>query len=171
MIATEAETLGEVRVFCHQAHAIHRVVRQTVEGITQEESLIQPQPQGNCLNWIMGHLVYVYDQILPLLGQEPVLGVEALKRYERGTEPLKNAAEALDLARLMAAWDEAGKRVEAGLTSLTPEILAQPAPWSPTKNPEETVGSLLSIILFHQGYHAGQIALLSRMAGKQRVLG
>lgn len=36
-------------------------VRLNVDGLTQEESLIQPRPGGNCL-----------DDMLPMLGQDPV---------------------------------------------------------------------------------------------------
>lgn len=167
---TAVETTGEVRVLRHQMGATHWVVKQNVDGLTQEESLIQPQPGGNCLNWNVGHLLYVYDQILPMLGQTPVLGVDTLKRYGRGTAQLENAAEALDLDQLMTAWDEAVQRVEAGLESLTPEILDRPAPFSPTNNPEETVRTLLSKVQFHQAYHAGQTGLLRRMAGKEGAM-
>ncbi len=79
MTTTAAETSGEVRVLRHQVRAIHWVVKQNVDGLTQEESLIQPQPGGNCLNWNVGHLLCVYDQILPMLGQTPVLGVDTLQ--------------------------------------------------------------------------------------------
>ena len=172
MIATAAETLGEVRVLRHQLRAIHRVVKLNVDGLTQEESLIQPQPAGNCLNWVVGHLLCVYDLVLPMVGQAqaPVLGVDTLKRYGRGTPHIQNPAEALDLARLMTAWDEATQRMEAGLESLTPEVLDQPAPFSPTNNPKETVFSLLSGVFFHQAYHGGQTGLLRRMAGKEGAL-
>jgi len=171
MTITATETLGEVRVLRHQVRAIHWVVQQNADGLTQENSLIQPEPAGNCLNWNVGHLLHVYDQILPMLGQTSVLGVDTLQRYGRGTAPLQNAAEALDLARLMTAWDEAAQRMEAGLETLTAEALDQSAPWSPTNNPEETVGSLLSIVFFHQAYHTGQTGLLRRMAGKEGAMG
>jgi uncharacterized damage-inducible protein DinB len=170
MSITATETLEEVRVLRHQARAIHWVVRLNVDGLKEEDSLIQPQPGGNCLNWVVGHLLNVYDLALPMLGQTPVLGTETLKRYGRGTAQLQNASEALDLGRLMTAWDEAAKRVEAGLESLTPEVLDRQAPWSPSNNPEETVRSLLSTVLFHQAYHAGQTGLLRRMAGKEGAM-
>lgn len=170
MIATDTEVLGETRVLRLQARATHRVVQRNVDGLTQDESLIQPQPGGNCLNWVVGHLLCIYDLVLPMLGQTPVLGVDTLKRYGRGTAQLGNAAEALNLARLMAAWDEAANRIDAGLEALTPEVLDQPATWSPTNDPKETVRSLLSAISFHQAYHAGQTGLLRRIAGKEGAL-
>ncbi|HEX4020233.1 MAG TPA: DinB family protein [Acidobacteriaceae bacterium] len=170
MNTTAAEALGEVRVYGLQVRAIHAVVKRNVDELTEEESLIQPQPGGNCLNWVVGHLLYVYDQTLPMLGQTPVLGVDTLKRYGRGTAQIENAAEALNFALLMAAWDEATQRMEAGVESLSPEVLDQPAPWSPTNNSEETVRSLLSTILFHQAYHVGQTGLLRRIAGKEGAI-
>lgn len=170
MSTTATEILGEVRVFHQQLGAIQWCVQRNVEGLTQQDSLIQPKAGGNCLNWVVGHLLLVHDKTLFLLGQTPVLGEEILKRYERGSAQLENATEALDLARLMTAWEEAGKRIEAGLETLTPEILDRPAPWSPINDPEETVRSLLCKLFFHQAYHAGQTGLLRRMAGKEGAI-
>ena len=48
------------------------VVRLNLEGISHEQSLIQPQPAGNCSNWVVGHLVTIYNKVLPLLEQTPV---------------------------------------------------------------------------------------------------
>ncbi len=170
MTTVATETAGEARVLRHQTLAIHWAVRRNVDSLTQKESLIQPQPGGNCLNWVVGHLVYVYDKLLPILGQEPVLGLDRLKRYGRGTAELQNSAEAMDMQEIVAAWDEATKRVEAGLETLTAEALDKPAPFSPNNDPQETVRSLLSKLFFHQAYHAGQTGLLRRIAGKKGAI-
>ncbi len=162
---------GEMEILREQARVIHRVLRMNVDGLTQEDSLIQPQPGGNCLNWVVGHLVRTYNNlILPLLGEEPVLGKDVLKRYDRGSTELHEASEALPLEELLAAWDETTNRVVAGLATMTPEALDAPAPFSPRKNPDETVRSLLTIVMFHQGYHCGQTGLLRRMAGKEGAI-
>lgn len=137
------------------------------EGLTQEDSLVQPQPGGNCMNWVVGHLVWVNNQILPLTGQQPVNGADALKQYERGSQALKDPAAAMPLSELLGAWDEQCSRLDAGLAALPLERLEQPAPFSPRKNPEETVGSLLTILLFHQAYHSGQTGLLRRLVGRE----
>ncbi len=60
-----AEQVGETQVYRQLARTIHGVVRRCVDGFSQEESLIQPQPEGNCLNWVVGHLLHVYDKVLP----------------------------------------------------------------------------------------------------------
>lgn len=170
MTRAAPQTLSEVEVFRHQVRTVRDVVRLNLDGLTHEESLIQPRPAGNCLNWVLGHLLCVYTDTLPMLGQEPVMKEGALKRYARGTPPLRDPAEALDFRRLMAAWDQTTERIDAGLASLTPEVLDRPAPYSPGNDPDETVRSLLTLTCFHQAYHAGQTALLRRIAGKEGAI-
>lgn len=159
--------IGEVSVLREQAQTISRVLRGNTEGLTQEDCLVQPQPGGNCLNWVVGHLLETWDMVLPLVGQEPVVGREALARYKRGSEALRDSGQALPLADLLAACDEAARRMDEGLATLTLENLDALAPFSPRKKPDETVRSLLSLVMFHQAYHAGQTGLLRRIAGKE----
>lgn len=167
MTTAAASTLNEIVVFRHQAGMTRSVVQANTAGITQEESLIQPSPGGNCQNWVVGHLACIYNKMLPLLGQDQLAETEALKRYDRGAPPLKDAAEALELRDLMAAFETATERIDAGLAGLSPEALDQKIPDSPSGNPNETVRSLLSTIFFHQAYHAGQTGILRRLAGKE----
>lgn len=162
---------NEIQVLRHQARVTRRVVQLNVDSISHEESLIQPQPAGNCLNWVVGHLVCVYQLVFPLLGQESVIGEARLKPYVRHAAPLTNSAEALPLQELLAAFDKASERVDDGLANLAPNRLDDPAPFSPTNNPKETVRSLLASISFHQAYHAGQTGLLRRIAGKPGAIG
>jgi uncharacterized damage-inducible protein DinB len=118
----------------------------------------------------VGHLACIYDKVLPLLGQEPVMEAEALKRYDRGAPPIRDAAEALELRDLLTAFDKATERVDAGLAGISPEVLDRKAPESPSGNPNETVRSLLSTVFFHQAYHAGQTGILRRIAGKEGAI-
>ncbi len=43
-------------------------------------------------------------------------------------------------------------------------------PDGPTGNPEETVGSLLAVVMFHQAYHSGQLGILRRIAGESGAI-
>lgn len=165
-----AAPLHEVAVFRQQARTTHQVVRRNVDGLTHEESLVQPDPGGNCLNWVVGHLVWASNGACRVLGQEPALDESSAKRYERGGAPVLEAADAIDLGRLLAAWDAGADRIDAGLGTLTPEVLDRPAPGSPTGNPNETIRSLLGTMMFHQAYHAGQTALLRRIAGHEGAI-
>jgi uncharacterized damage-inducible protein DinB len=163
-------SVREIQMLRQQAGMAHQVVRLNLEGVTQRESLIQPQPAGNCLNWVVGHLLAIYHHVLPLLHQDPVMAPASLKRYDRGSPPLRDPAEALELTELLTAWDECSRRIDAGLASLAPASLSAPAPMSPSNDPNETIGSLLSTVAWHQAYHAGQTGVLRRMAGKEGAI-
>ena len=56
-VKTRAETVSEIELFRHSARTVHKVVQLNVDGLTQSDSLIQPSPAGNCLNWVAGHLL------------------------------------------------------------------------------------------------------------------
>lgn len=157
-------------VMREQMRTIHRILLLNCNGITQEESLIQPQPGGNCLNWNVGHLVWANENTLAVLGAAPVLRKESLQRYARGSEALRNPAEALPLEELLTAWDEQCARIDSALAALNADRLSEPAPYSPRKDPNETIGSLLSILIFHQASHTGQTSLLRRIAGKDGAI-
>jgi len=165
-MSTVVSTLNEVEVFRNNAYVTDKALKVNLAGLTQADSLVQPSPGGNCLNWVVGHLLCVYNNVLLMLGQEQVVAPERLKRYDRGTSPIQNSAEALELSELLSAWEKALPRIDTGLAALTQERLDEKAPISPTNNPDETVRSLLAVVGFHQAYHVGQLGILRRIAGK-----
>jgi uncharacterized damage-inducible protein DinB len=169
-MARTSTSVAEIELWRLQARMARDVVNANTHGLTHEDSLVEPRPGGNRLNWVLGHLLSVYDGFLPLLKQEPVIGAPTLQRFARGTPPLENPAEAIDLGKLLAAWNQASERVDAGLASLDPEILDRPVPNSPSGNPDETVRSLITTVMFHQAYHAGQTGVLRRIAGREGAI-
>jgi hypothetical protein len=170
MSAVAEAAVGEIESLRHFARLSDWVVRANLDDVTHAESLVQPQPAGNCLNFVLGHLVATYNNALPLVGQEPVMDRAALERYQRGAPPLTDPADAMDLGELTAAWATAADRMDAGLAGLTPEVMEQKAPFSPSDNPNETVRSLITTVLFHQAYHVGQTGVLRRVAGHEGAI-
>jgi uncharacterized damage-inducible protein DinB len=170
MPRTGTATAAEIDLWRLQARMARDVVNANTHGLTHEESLVEPQPGGNRLNWVLGHLLSVYDGFLPLLKQEPVIGGAALRRFARGAPPLKDPGEAIDFGKLLAAWNQASERVDAGLAGLDPDILDRRAPDSPSGNPDETIRSLITTVMFHQAYHAGQTGVLRRIAGREGAI-
>lgn len=165
MATGSLQKVNDVAVLRFQNQLTQQVVNRNVEGVTHEESLMRPQPAGNSMNWVLGHLVCVYNNVLPGLGQAPVMLSDRLKRYERGSEPITKEA-ALEFNALREAFDEAVARFDAGLATLTEEAMDAKAPFSPSNNPEETMRSLIGTVIFHQTYHAGQTGILRRVIGK-----
>jgi hypothetical protein len=169
-VSPRTSGVREVERLRQQARMAHLVVRLNVEGLTHEDSLSQSRGGGNCLNWVVGHLLAIYHHALPMLRQAPVMSAEVLARYDRGSPPIVDAADACQLPELMTAWDECSRRIDAGLAALDPETLEMPAPFSPGGDPTETIGSLLTTISWHQAYHVGQTGLLRRAAGRDGAL-
>jgi uncharacterized damage-inducible protein DinB len=156
MTTTAPATTSEIDLWRQQTRITRDVVGANVAGLTHED-------------WVLGHLLTVYNGVLPLMKQEPVMREGALKHYVRGAPPIRDGAEALNFQELLSAWSQAVERVDTGLAGLSPDVLNRPVA-SPTGNPDETVRSLLTTIMFHQAYHAGQTAVLRRIAGKEGAI-
>jgi hypothetical protein len=166
MTETATATLPDVEVLRTTAQMADFCVKINTKGVSHEESMKQPPEGANCLNWVVGHLVCVYNNTLPLVGQKAVGDKASLQRYDRGSKSLVDPAEAIEFDELLTLWTEATRRIDEGLQRLTPPQLESPAPFSPTNNPKETVRTLLTTLLFHQAYHSGQTGLSRRLVGK-----
>lgn len=143
------------------------VLERNLAGINNEESLRRPQPNGNTLNWIVGHVVRTRNQAMGLLGEKPLFDDSEFAAYGAGgTE----ATGALSLDELKRRFDALGPALVRALGKTTAEGLSTAAPFSPTGNSNETLGTLLASIAFHEAYHLGQTGLSRRLLGKPGAL-
>jgi len=164
--AIAADVHPYVQPLLVQIGAHHFAFHRNVDGVTHEESLRSPTPGGNCLNWVVGHLVLARNGWLStVLGAEPVLDAATMQQYRRGSDPLVDGTLAMPLERMVEAFDAAQPRLLAAMAALTPERMAQKAPFSPGNDPAETIGSLVTKLCFHEGYHVGQTGFLRRLLG------
>jgi len=148
----------------------HYVLKKNTDGVSHEQSLHRPQPGGNCLNWVVGHIVASRNGFLEALGEEPVWAEEQAKPYRRGGKPMTDGSEAHELESLLKDLDASQERLMNGLKRLDPERLDDPAPFSPVNNENETLGSLFAGLTFHESYHAGQTGLLRRVMGLEGAI-
>jgi hypothetical protein len=145
-----------------QVHYNLGALKMNLEGLTHEESLVQPQPAGNCLNWIVGHILANRAGILGLLGQGPVWNEDETQPYQRGSEPLTDPALAKHLDELVAMLETAQDSILAGLSEISEEALQAPAP---SGREGETVETGLAALVFHEAYHVGETGILRRLLG------
>jgi uncharacterized damage-inducible protein DinB len=141
-----------------------------LKDLNNDESLRQPSPGGNCINWVAGHVVASRAQILQVLGQELPFEINKYDRYGRGSQPVTKAKGTIPLSEMLADFAATRDGLAAGLAALTRERLAEKAPFSPANNENETVGSLLAGLAFHESYHVGQLGVLRRLAEKDGAL-
>lgn len=141
-----------------------------LDGVTDEEALVGPNEAGNCTNWIVGHLLQARAGLLDMLGAEMPFARDKYKRYERGSGSMDGPEDTIPLSEMTGDLAATAEPLEAALDGLTEEFLAREAPFKPTGKEDETMGSLLAALAFHEAYHAGQLGLLRRIGGRDGAI-
>ena len=140
-----------------------RIIRLQTEGITHQESLIQPPFRGNCLNWVLGHIVENRNNILEVMGLEKIWGNEKCDLYKRGSNPINPDSECINFENLMGD-------LEISLESLLPHLQSLPIEFFNLENKPENIRNTrldkLIFFLWHETYHTGQLELLRQLTGK-----
>lgn len=95
------------------------VVKENTKELTHEDSLILPHPGGNCLNWVMGHIVASRNLILNLVGKQPIWSEEETKPYTRGSEPLAKGDDARQFNSILADFAKSQEQIMSALSNLT----------------------------------------------------
>ncbi len=139
------------------------IIRMQTEGLTHEDSLLQPPFRGNCLNWVLGHITLNRNRVLEALGEEPVLSAEETVLYETGSEPLTGEEDGvLTLVMLLAALERAQENIATALGKIPVEELASEIK---VGDRSMTLGQRLFGLYFHETYHTGQTEILRQLAG------
>ncbi len=139
------------------------LIQRQCDGLEHEDSLRQPAFRGNCLNWVLGHILVSRDRVIRLLGEQPTLSAEEKDHYETNSDPItRDDEEILGLTDLLARLQTAQERISAGLQRATPDDLSKAID---AENPAVTVGKKIFGLYFHDTYHTGQTELLRQLAG------
>jgi uncharacterized damage-inducible protein DinB len=137
-------------------------MKRNLEGLTEEASLKQPSPEGNCANWVLAHLLWVQNSIMGLVNESPAWDNDDLERTRH--DPVTCAEEAFDWETMVTKLSESEPRFMAALDALDDDALDDEG-FTDVFGRDTTRGGLLGLLAFHQNYHAGQVALSRRMAG------
>ena len=148
----------------------YAAINRNLEDLSNDDSLLRPQPSGNSLNWVLGHIVVSRGTALKLVGNRPVLEGDQAKPYQRGGHP-DGTERYLDLATLRGMLSDAQQELIPALSLMTEQQLAHDVPPELNKPPlTGSIGNALARLHFHESYHAGQIGLLRRIAGKEGAI-
>jgi uncharacterized damage-inducible protein DinB len=139
------------------------IIKAQTEGLSHADSLIQLPFRGNCLNWVLGHIVGNRDGILQYLGEQPTLSETQMTRYGYGSEPVVGEEEGIvEMAPLLAALESAQEVIAARLSALTEDDLAAEVE---SFLGTTTLAQLLFFLYWHESYHVGQTEQLRQLAG------
>lgn len=146
--------------YIYRLQVDQRVIRRQLDGLQESDLFLQPQPRGNCANWVLGHIVQNRQELLRTLGLE-VFWTEAQEAiYKFGSEPITSQdCPHLPLERLLNDMVRSEDMIVTRLQSITDEEL------DVLDEDETSLGKTINFQIWHEGYHVGQFEVLRQLSG------
>jgi hypothetical protein len=146
------------------AYNVELINKQTA-GMTHEESLLQLPFKGNCLNWVLGHIISSRTLTLQKVAEQPVWTETQRAPYRHGSANILGDGQGvLRLDHLVSDLNLAQERLVRGLSRLNYDDMCRPSGYR-----DNTVGDTLAYFQFHEAHHVGQVLYLAQLAGKKGV--
>ncbi|MBN2502200.1 MAG: hypothetical protein JXB38_15560 [Anaerolineales bacterium] len=142
-----------------------RVIQMQADGLTHADSLLQLPFRGNCLNWVIGHILADRDEIFTLLlGEQGLLSKAQYTRYKSDSEPITlDSADVIGLEELLALLAKSQQVLAEKIGGLS---LEEAESVIEVKGREKPLDEWLFGFYFHETYHTGQTEILRQLAGK-----
>jgi len=135
-----------------------------LEGITHEDSLVEPRPAGNPLNWVLGHIMATRNRLLPMIGATALWPPEHSFLYSGRDEAQWTVAKAFQLDLIKIDLARSQQLIMSQLDHMSAATLN-----GPTES-GQPLADVIGFFHFHESYHGGQIALLRRLAGREGMI-
>jgi uncharacterized damage-inducible protein DinB len=142
--------------------ATNFVVRRQTAGLTHADSLVQPPFRGNCLNWVLGHILISRDNLLETLEAEPIQSAAARQLYQTNSEAITSDEQAMQLDQLLQEFDRSKQALADALAQKKADELSAIVDQDRNQSLEDRVRGFH----WHETYHVGQLELLRQLAGK-----
>ena len=136
----------------------YTMVKQQIDGLEHLESVHQSPFGGNCINWIVGHLVVARCNFLMMLDTPSIWDMTICRRFIPGSNPVTGLEDALPFETLTAGLDRTQEQLMTALGGVSAEKLQ-------VVNEDKTIGEHLAFYNAHEAFHAGELASLRRMIG------
>ena len=139
---------------------------QLVEGLSDEALNAIPEGFNNNIIWNLAHLVAVEQGVCYVRsGLEPVLPMDFIKAYTRGTRP-ESAVAAEGIAEIKALLLASPARLDADLTA--GRFSGYKAWTTPYGVALDTIEDALQFLQFHEGMHCGYIMAMKRVVAVEQ---
>jgi hypothetical protein len=139
----------------------HWLIGVLTEGLTHDDSLVQPPYEGNCLNWVLGHILSGRHTAMKLVGAVPVWRQEEIDIYKTGSPPITSSDQAVPLEKLVSDLDQSQVTIAAALGKKSEAELLEEAE---TDRGIKPITQHLAELHWHETYHVGQLELLRDFA-------
>ncbi|NLG50098.1 MAG: DinB family protein [Chloroflexi bacterium] len=139
-----------------------QMIKSQTDGLTHADSVLQPPIQGNCLNWVLGHILDTRNGIVQQLGQPALISEAQAKRYGYGSEPVcADGDDILKLEQILALLEQSQQMIDAALANITQEELDRQVQ---TYMGPKPLKFYLNLYYRHETYHLGQTEILRELA-------
>lgn len=144
---------------------INDFMKQQTAGLTHADALIQPQPSGNCMNWVLGHMLANQVLLVKLLDAEVPFDEAELDHYAYGSEPITcDGPGVLPLERLLEYHERIYQAIMARLNEMTEADFDREIPQEDGRS--FPLHWCVFFRQFHLTYHLGQLEQLRQLAGR-----
>jgi hypothetical protein len=134
----------------------HLVFRENAAGLTHDESLRTPDTGGNCLNWVLGHVLATRHPILKVLKRDGFWPDPTVDLYKRGSQTLSGEGPGVvRWERMVEEFQLSHDRIVEALEASTAHDLAQPGGRGPGGVALD-VAHRVAFLQFHEAYHIGR---------------
>jgi hypothetical protein len=141
-----------------QAYATNTwLIGRLIEGLSQDDSLLQPPFPANCVNWILGHILVSRDETIKLCGGS-MWNDMLVSRYKSDSQPVRDGDDDIrhfeDLQQDIDVSQEIlasllGKLSEDELNESVETVRGVKMRWQHIRG-----------LHWHETYHVGQLELL-----------
>lgn len=160
-MSTVVEEYSLITNFASTLSSTQYVIDRQVEGLTHEDSVQQLPFRGNCLNWMLGHIVASRERMYTLLDVPFAWADDKYDPYRSGSEPITTSEEALLFEEILADLKSSTEALQEAANAASSDHL-----FSTPEGSERTIIQQLLGLTWHETYHAGQAEIYRQLAGK-----
>jgi hypothetical protein len=135
----------------------HWLIHQYVDDVSENEGVLQPPFDANCMNWVLGHIIFRRNSSLACLGKDPLWDDEIAEKYRTGSSPIKSKAQARPMEKLISDLDQSQILLVSKLGSVSEQELDE---WVMNDRGRKKAADHLRGFHWHETFHVGQLDLL-----------
>lgn len=133
------------------------LIHRFVDGVSHEESVLQPPFEHNCMNWILGHIVTNRSHVLETVGAAHDWQEAVRALYHTDTPPITPDGPSIRFEKLVAHLDESVELLKAALEHAGEGYLDE---LHANYRGEKTRFEHLTGFHWHESFHLGQLEML-----------
>jgi len=142
-----------------------------IDTVPDDKLLHQPCPGANHAMWTIGHLACTDEHFMNKVFGRPFNKFEAWQdKFFMNSKPTENLADYPPITEVKEALANNREQLISCFKALDPAKLTSPLPGD-LKDFAPSHAALISIIAWHEGMHAGQLAVIRKSLSLAPVFG